>query len=222
MIYLCYTRKVNSILLLLNIKKMKKIHFTFSLLLPIVIFSSCVSSLYPISTNENDFIFNEVLFGHWVDKDMQTQVIIKKVEGKKYGLTVIDKIKDPGGNNGEISDTSYFLGFMIQLNGQQYVDCSLDSNQPQYGCMGKNTRSALLPLHFIYKISLVNNDQISITAMNLDSLKKFIAMHPNTVKYAEPNDLLLTNAAAGLQKNILSNKEASFVFSESGILNRVK
>lgn len=155
---------------------------------------------------------------------MQTQVIIKKAEGKKYAVTIIDKIKDPGGKNIQVLDTSYFLGFMIELNGQQYVDCAEDTSQPKYVSIGKNAGSALIPLHFIYKISMISNDQLSITGINYDSLKKFIASHPKTVQYKDLKEgpLTLTADVAGLQKKILTNKNAGFVFSEINIVNRIK
>lgn len=203
---------------------MKKIYFYLLLLLTVIFISSCVNSLYPISENENDFIFREELLGRWADKDMQTQVTIEKAAGKKYGLTVIDKIKDPGGKNIQVLDTSYYLGFMIELNGQQYVDCSVDISHPEYVSIAKDAGSALLPLHFIYKISMINNNRLSITGINYDSLKKFIASYPNTVQYKDLKEgpLMLTADAAGLQKNILTNKKAGFVFSEINIVNRIK
>ena len=64
---------------------MKKIYFGFLFLLTVILINSCVSSLYPISDNENDFIFREELLGHWSYKDMQTQLIIKKAADKKVG-----------------------------------------------------------------------------------------------------------------------------------------
>jgi hypothetical protein len=203
---------------------MKKIYFCLLLLLAVIIASSCVNSLYPISENENDFIFKEELLGRWADNDMQTQVIIEKAAGKKYGVTVIDKKTDPGGKNIPASDTSYYLGFIIELNGQQYVDCSVDINHPKYVSIAKDAGSALLPLHFIYKISMINKDQISITGMNQDSVKKLIAGYPNSVKHEKlgKDDIMLTADAAGLKKNILTNKAAAFVFSEINIVTRIK
>jgi hypothetical protein len=202
---------------------MKKIYFCLCFLLAVIVTSSCVNSLYPISENENDFIFNEELLGRWADKDMQSQVIIEKAAGKKYEVTVIDKNNDPAGKNIPASDTSYYLAFMIELNGQQYVDCSVDISHPKYVSIAKDAGSALLPLHFIYKLSMINNDQLSITGINYDSLKKFIASYPNTVKYEDLKEgpLMLSAEAAGLKKNILTNKKAGFVFHESNILNRI-
>lgn len=201
---------------------MKNIYFSFLFFTAVIITSSCVNSLYPISENENDIIFREEFLGHWADKDMQTQVIIKKATEKKYGVTIIDKIQDPGRKNIRVLDTSYFLAFMIELNGQQYVDCSVDSSQPKYASIGKNAGSALVPLHFIYKVSIISNDQISIAGINPDSLKEFIGRYPDAIKYEDLKEgpLLITTYAAGLQKNILTNEKAAFVFGKPDILYR--
>ncbi|MEO7140280.1 MAG: hypothetical protein ABIY51_08440 [Ferruginibacter sp.] len=203
---------------------MKNIMLSFLCLTAAIVISSCVNSLYPISENENDFIFREELLGNWADKGMQTQVIIKKATEKIYGVTIIDKLKNPGGKHIPVLDTSYYLGFMIELNGQQYVDCSVDISHPKYVSIAKDAGSALAPLHFIYKLSIIGNDKISITGINYDSLKKFIASYPNTVKYKDLKEgpLMLTAEAAGLQKNILTNEKAAFVFSEKNIVTRIK
>lgn len=204
---------------------MKKIYFSFLFLLTVIIINSCVSSLYPISENENDFIFREELLGHWSYKDMQTQVIIKKATDKKYKITVIDKKnKDNNGKHISFLDTSYFSGFLVQLNNQQFFDCTPDTDHPQFNCLGEETRSALLPLHFIYKIYNIGKDQVSIAGIDIDSLKNFIAKRPNIVKHEKlsKDHILLTAGAAGIQKNILTNQEADFVFGEPGILTRKK
>ena len=204
---------------------MKKIYFSFLFLLAVIITSSCVSSLYPISDNENDFIFREELLGHWSYKNMQTEVIFEKAAEKKYKITVIDKKnKDNNGKHISFLDTSYFSGFLVQLNNQLFLDCTPDTDHPQFNCLGEETRSALLPLHFIYKIYSIGKDQVSIAGMDIDSMKTFIAKHPKTVKHEKlsKDHILLTADAAEIQKNMLTNKEADFVFGEINILNRTK
>jgi hypothetical protein len=206
-------------------KTMKRIHFTCSFLLSVIVISSCVSSLYPISDNENDLIFREELLGHWADKDMKTQIIMTKADQKKYKVTVIDKKnKETGGKNILFSDTSYFSGFLVQLNSQYFFDCTTDTGHPQFDCLGEETRSGLLPLHFIYKIKITGKDELSVSGMDIDSMKKLIAGNRNKVKHENINEdhVLLTADAAGLQKYILTNKQAAFVFGKPGILNRKK
>ena len=210
---------------LCKIVKMKNIYFCFFFLFAVIITSSCVSSLYPISDNEKDPVFREELLGHWSYKGMQTQVIIKKAANKKYSVTVIDKKnKESNGNHISFLDTSYFSGLLVQLSDQLFFDCTPDTDHPQFNCLGEETRSALLPLHFIYKIYSIGKDEVSIAGMDIDSMKKFIAKYPNRVKHENisKDHILLTATAAGLQKNILTNKEAAFVFDKPEILYRKK
>jgi len=204
---------------------MKKIYFTGLCLLTAIVFSSCVSALYPISNNENDFLFREDLLGHWADKDMGTQVILHRADHKKYQITVIDKKnKANDGNKISFFDTSYYSGFLVRLNNQYFFDCTPDTDHPQFNCLGEETKSGLLPLHFIYKIHSLDNDQISISSMDIEAMKKKFDDSSNRIKHEtlSKDHIMLTADAAGLQKNILTNKEAAFVFGKPDILTRKK
>jgi len=202
---------------------MNKIYFSCLFLLAAIVSSSCVSSLYPISNNENDFIFREDLLGHWADKDMGTQVILHRADHKKYQFTVIDKInKVNGGNNISFFDTSYYSGFLIRLNNQYFFDCTPDTDHPQFDCLGEETKSGLLPLHFIYKIHSLDNDQISIAGIDKDSMQHFINKYRNKIKHEKPgkDHIMLTADATTLQKNILTGKTAAFIFNDPDTLTR--
>lgn len=204
---------------------MRKVYYTCYFLVSAIVITSCVSSLYPISDNENDFIFREELLGHWADKDMHTQVIFKKAENKKYGVTIIDKKNNnkKDGKNTSILDTSYFSGFIIQLRSNYFFDFTPDTDHPQFDCMGAETKIALLPLHYIYKIHSMDKGQLNMGGMNMDSLQKFIGTNKNKVKHEKLNKdhLLLTAAPRELQKKILTNKDADFLFKDTTVLNRV-
>jgi hypothetical protein len=204
---------------------MRKAYFTSFLLFTAITLISCVSSLYPISDNENDFLFREELLGHWAVKDMQTEFILQKAGNKKYNVTVIDKKnKKTDGKDILYSDSSHFSGFLIQLKSQYFFDCTPDTELPQFDCIGEETKSALLPVHLIYKIGSISKDQLSIAGINIDSLRKFIGKNRNMIRHENPDKdhILLTADPAGLQKKILTNKEAGFVFGETEILYRIK
>ncbi|MFZ1371393.1 MAG: hypothetical protein WAR78_13480, partial [Ferruginibacter sp.] len=184
-----------------------------------------VSSLYPISENENEYIFREELVGHWSGKDMGTQVILSKAGTTKYQVTVIDKkTSEAAGKKVSLYDTSYFSGFLIQLNNRFFFDCTPDTDHPQFRSLGEETRTALLPLHFIYQIHIIDNNRLSVAGMDIDAMKKYIEKNSSRVKHEKLNKdhILLTADAAALQKNILSGETASFVFNEPDTLNRKK
>jgi len=204
---------------------MKNKNYIIFLLFTAIVISSCVSSLYPISNNENDFIFREELLGSWIDKDMKTQLIVQKGENKKYSVTVIEKgDKKSSGTNCSNSDSSFFSCFLVQLGNQYYFDCTPDTYHPQFDCMGEETKSAMLPLHSVFKIISFGKDQLSIAGMDLDSMQMAVDKDKIKIKHEQlsKDHILLTAGAAELQNKILLNKEAAFIFSEPTIFNRKK
>lgn len=202
---------------------MRKTYFNTACLFLAVSITSCVSSLYPISDNEKDFIFREELLGKWIDNENKTHLVVIKAENKKYGIAVMDKEFNMGVNKKD-ADTSYLSGFLIQLGSQLFLDCTPDTEHPQFNCLGEEVKSALLPLHMIYKIDIMGKNQLSLAGMNIDSLQKFFSANKKPAKYEKPNKdlIMLTDDAEGLQKNIFSNKQTAFVFSEKMIFNRKK
>ena len=199
---------------------MRKPHFIFIGVLLLIAISSCVSSLYPISENKNDFVFKEELLGVWGERDGGTRYIVQKAGIKNYNITVIDKI-EPGSKK---NDTSYFLGTLARLNNQYFLDCIVDIENPQFRHVGDNTRSAILPLHLIYKIRSIEKNQLNIAAMNIDSLKKIIAGNENYIRHEklDKDNILLTARPGEVQKKILLSKMTGFIFSESSLLTRIK
>ncbi|MBK8494168.1 MAG: hypothetical protein IPL50_03480 [Chitinophagaceae bacterium] len=204
---------------------MKNIYYPCLVLFISLTITSCVSSLYPISENESDHIFREELVGHWSGKDMGTQVILSKAGTTKYQVTVIDKkTSEDAGKKVSFYDTSYFSGFLIQLNNRYYFDGTPDTDHPQFRSLGEETRTALLPIHFIFSIQIIGNNRLSVAGMDIDAMKKYIEKNSSRVNHEKLNKdhILLTADAAALQKNILSSETASFVFNEPDTLNRKK
>ncbi len=203
---------------------MKNTYYSLLFLITATVMVSFVSSLYPISNNQADYIFREELLGRWVDKDMQTRVMLDKWDLNRYKVTIINKKTcELGGRKITAFDTSHFSGFLIQLDGRYFFDCTTDTDHPQFTCMGEEARSSMLPLHFIYKLQIIGNNQLSVSGINMDAMRKFIEKDRNKVKYEQINkdNILLTADAVALQKNILTDKQA-VVFIESDTLTRQK
>jgi len=64
-------------------------------ILTFLIFTSCVTSLHPITENQSDLVFKKDLLGTWVDKDSARYIIEEAKErgDKFYQATVIDPKK---------------------------------------------------------------------------------------------------------------------------------
>jgi len=201
---------------------MKKYYF---LLLPLLAIYSCVHSLYPISKMESDYIFREELLGDWLGNKEKFSCKVDMTGDKKYLISVFDHLEYPGDSSGKI-DSSYFEAFLIQCSGQYYLDCTPTVETP-YGeeesldRMGLYAKAALLPLHKIYKVDFLSRNRLVICGINKDSLEKYTSTSSVTIKKDLMKDnIILTDQHGKLQKNLLQNKKAKFIFSDSLDLTR--
>lgn len=185
---------------------------------------SCVFSLFPISDLESNYVFRKELLGNWLETDNDFSCRVDTTADKKYLITLIDDLDYyPGADeNKRRIDTSYFEAFLIQLSGQYYLDCSPAIKHKSLDRIGENAKSALLTLHKVYKIDLLEKDRLVISGINIDSLKKLSSTKGTKIKKELMNEdhILLTDRPAELQKNLLSNKKARFIFSDSLVLKR--
>lgn len=194
------------------------------LFLVMFILGSCVFSLYPISNLESDYVFRKELMGNWLESDNDFSCTVDTTANNKYLITLIDDLDYYPGADEKVRriDTSYFEAFLIQLSGQYYLDCSPAIEHQSLDRNGENARSSLLPLHKVYKIDLLETDRIVLSGINIDSLKKLSATKATKIRKELMDDdhILLTDRPAELQKNLLSNKKARFIFSDSLVLKR--
>jgi hypothetical protein len=185
---------------------------------------SCVFSLYPASDLESDYVFRKELLGNWLETDNDFVCAIDTIANKKYLITLIDDLERyPGANKNERRlDTSYFEAFLIHLSGQYYIDCSPGTKHESLDRIGENAKSCLLPLHKVYKINLLENDRLIISDINIDSLKKLSSAKDSKINRELMNEdhILLTDRPRELQKNVLSNKRARFIFSDTLVLKK--
>jgi hypothetical protein len=198
---------------------MKKYYF---LLMPLLAIYSCVHSLYPISKIESDYIFREELLGDWSDNEKDFRCRVDMAENKKYLISVFGVMDSPGSRSSETKiDSSYFEAFLIQYSGQYYLDCS-PAIEEALDSMGLYAAAALLPLHNIYKVDILSKDRIVISGINKDSLEKYSSTSGLTIKkdLMGQDNIILTDQPGKLQKNLLQNKKAKFIFSDSLDLTR--
>jgi hypothetical protein len=203
---------------------MKKYYrFSFLLLLISFFINSCVSSLYPLTENEKDFVFKKELPGHWkVDKDNE-EYIIDTTNKNMYRITVIGK-KDSGtvSNNAPGNDTSFYLAFLVKIHGQYFLDCRVDTKRPAFAEMNEDERSGILLIHYIFNIRNIQQNSMLVSGINKDSLANLIKKRKLSVKHEmlTPDHLLLTEKPASLQHKLSAAVTRNSFFDEPSLLKR--
>ena len=198
---------------------MKRYYF---LLLPLFTIYSCVYSLYPVSKMEGDHIFREELLGDWSDNEKDFRCRVDMVENKKYFISVFGVMDSPDSRRIETKiDSSYFEAFLIQSSGQYHLDCS-PAMEESLDSIGFYTAAALLPLHKIFKVDILSKDRLVIAGINKDSLEKYSSTSGLTIKkdLMGHDNIILMDQPGKLQKGLLQNKKAKFIFSDSLVLTR--
>jgi hypothetical protein len=201
-------------------------HFLLIILIASIVVSSCkvVSNLYPISENENDFIFKKELIGKWGDKkDSSGYYLVDTVEGsngKLYRAVVISQNEE----NKNIMDTTRFLVQLIRLNNWYFIDCQLDI-ETNFPLKKDDYSSWLLARHFVYSISFTGPDKIELTFPDPDALLQLINDKKLNLNYytVRKDDYLILNKPAELQAALKESlKYASSVYKEKDVLVRLK
>ena len=201
-------------------------HLLLIILITSIMVSSCkvVSNLYPISENENDFIFKKELIGKWGDvKDSSGYYQVDTVDGsngKLYRAVVIS----PNEEDKNIMDTTRFLVQLIKLNNWYFIDCQLDI-ETNFPSKKDDYSSWLLARHFVYSISFDGTDKIEITFPDPDALLQLINDKKLQLNYynVRKDDYLILNKPAELQAALKeSQKYASTVYKEKDMLVRLK
>jgi hypothetical protein len=203
---------------------MKKYYrFSFLLLLISFFINSCVSSLYPLTENEKDFVFKKELPGHWkVDKDNE-EYIIDTINKNMYRIAVINN-KDSRGvsNNAPGNDTSFYLAFMVNIHGQYFLDCRVDTIRPAFAGMNEDERSGILLIHYIFNIRNIKQNSMLISGINKDSLANLVKKGKLSVKHEmlTPDHILLTEKPASLQHKLSAAIHGNSFFDEPSLLKR--
>ena len=201
-------------------------HFLLIILITSIMVSSCkvVSNLYPISEDENDFVFKKELIGKWGDvKDSSGYYQVDTVDGsngKLYRAVVIS----PNEEDKNIMDTTRFLVQLIKLNNWYFIDCQLDI-ETNFPSKKDDYSSWLLARHFVYSISFDGTDKIEITFPDPDALLQLINDKKLQLNYynVRKDDYLILNKPAELQAALKeSQKYASTVYKEKDMLVRLK
>lgn len=198
-----------------------------SLLLSVaaILFSSCnvANTLYPISTDENDFIFKKELIGKWKEiKDSSGYIQVDTVAGKNKTLFLVT-ILSPDEENKAIIDTSCFMLRLIQLKKEYFLDCQLDISNTFPKNKGDYAQW-LIARHFIIKISFDGKDKIYTSYPASDKLIQLIIGKKLSLNYSEinKNDYFILNNPSELQKALIESQKYPALYEDKDVFMRIK
>ena len=195
----------------------------YTLFLLLISFSSCIGSMYPISENEKEYVIRNEIFGRWKEKDDNTEYIIERTKNAYFHITVIDKDGKSGSGQLPVSmyDTSRFMAFMIKKNNLYFLDCFADKDFIKKSGFGKNASNTLLPIHMIFKILSIKDNELRFSTLDPDLFKNQAAKKLVSIKHEilTGDEILLTEPPGKLQQK-LSNANAPF--GEVSIFQRIK
>lgn len=189
----------------------------------IILLSSCkiASMLYPLSENQNDFLFQKELIGKWGDpKDPSgyCNIDTMAVPGSKlYQIEFINHEK------GKSIDTSRFIASLINISGWYFLDCQPDM-QKVLSAGQKDYSDLLIARHFLYRLSFIMPDKIEIAYPDTDELIKLIDQKKILLHYSKlkEDDYLILDKPEELQKGLIESKKYPLLYKDKIILVRLK
>jgi hypothetical protein len=182
-----------------------------------LIFTSCVTSLHPITENQAELVFKKDLLGTWVDKDSARYIIEEAKESgdKFYQATVIDPKKSS--ETGNFSDTSYFIVCLANVKGKLFLDCAADMKKFEIKHLGGAAVSSVIPTHFIIPIVSIGQNAIELSPFDHDNLLALLQGGKFHMKseLVNKDDILFTEKPKNLQQKLMELEKFPAVFGSS-------
>ncbi|MEO6611136.1 MAG: hypothetical protein ABIT05_03355 [Chitinophagaceae bacterium] len=184
--------------------------------------SSCkvAGTLYPLSQEENDFIFKKELIGKWEDpKDRSGYYRVDTLKGKRgrhYQVETVFGNKETGS-----MDTSRFNATLVSISGWYYLDCWVDMEN-QFSATDKSYEDWLIARHFIFRLSFPGANSIELSTPDPEELVKLIDQKKILLHYAKlkKDDYLILDKPAVLQKGFTESKKYPLLYKDKYILHR--
>ena len=140
-----------------------------------------------------------------------------------YRITVINK-KDSGAvsNKAPGKDSSFYLAFLVNIHGQYFLDCRVDTERPAFSKMNEDERSGILLIHCIFNIRNIRQNSMLVSGINKDSLANLIKKGKLSIKHEmlTPDHILLTEKPASLQHKLSAAITGNSFFDEPSLLKR--
>jgi len=195
------------------------------LLISGLIFSSCVRSLYPITEDEKQIVFNKELLGHWKDDDGNNYFVDSStVSGiMTYHIQAAEAEKKMDQSNKDVSDTSYFLASLVNINGKLFLDCVPDMEQLAVKKVSESTMGSLLATHFLIRVFSIEQNSVEVAAIDEETLSTLIKQNKINIHHEQidKDDILLSEKSKMLQQKLVELEKFPSVYKERNRLIRI-
>lgn len=183
----------------------------------LVLLSSCVQSLYPLTENKNKLIFKHELLGQWKEED-GTEYIVDSLNAKLYHVSIIDHEKNDVSKK-RFSDTSHFLMTLVNIHGKYFLDCLPDTARLAFYKSEDQAANFLLPVHYILKLNSISKTFVEIASIDNEQLlqlfhqKKFSAGYETIKK----DQVLLVQKPRILQQKLTELEKFPTAYRKSSL-----
>lgn len=191
----------------------------------IILFTSCVRSLYPITENEKEMVFKKELLGHWKDKEGVRYFIDSSGSPgpEVYRVEIIDTGNNSKSFGKDNSDTSYFAASLVNIKGKFFLDCNAEMEQLAIKRISETTLGSLLPTHIIIRVFSIEQNSIEIASIDNDELstllkQKKISIHHELI---DKDDILLTEKPKMLQQKLTELEKFPSIYKDRTRLIRI-
>ncbi len=189
-----------------------------------ILASSCkvVGTLYPLTQNENEFVFKKEMIGKWGDrKDPSGYYSVDTVSGKGGKLYQIKTFFINKEKN--TVDTNRFNAILVSISGWYYLDCWLDMEK-EFNPVDKSYDDLLIARHFIFRLSFPEANALEMVAPDTEELIKLIDQKKIYSHYAKlkKDDYLILDKPSVIQKGLAESKKYPLLYKDKNVLHRLE
>jgi hypothetical protein len=181
----------------------------------VILLTSCVQSLYPLTENKSQITFKSELLGHWKEED-GTQYFVDSSGDKIYNVTIVDHLKK-NEQEKKFSDTSRFLMTLVNIKGKYFLDCVPNSDHPVFYNLGEQTANFLLSVHYILKLSSITKNSVEIASLDNEQMSKLLQQRKINIRHEAltKDNILLSQKPEILQMKLLELEKFPAVYQKT-------
>jgi hypothetical protein len=177
-------------------------------LLPVLLLAllaGCVQSLHPFATDAQT-TFDEKFVGTWADAELKNLLVVARApEGNAYAVTYTDDHGKAGRFVARVAKVGDVLLADVAPAEPKFADDANDTYVAQ-----------LLPVHTFVVIERAGDDVVWIKAMDYGWFKKYLAAHPDEVKFEKigTDRYLLTGPTEQVQAFAIKHLQTPGAYGE--------